>query len=97
MAPHTRFLTVPDLDATSELLRQLLGAEAFELVPRVDCYNGEPAQMYVDALALNHDRQPNDKATEIRDQAMRAAGLAVPIDVGIYGPALILTGAERLD
>jgi hypothetical protein len=86
-----------DPDATDELICRLLGADVFERVPRINAYKGEAAQMYVDEMALIRDRHPNDRATSIRDQALRAAGVAVPIDVGIYGPALILTGAERLD
>jgi hypothetical protein len=53
--------------------------------------------MYVDELAINRDRNPNDRATAIRDQALHAVGLATPNDAGIYGPALILTGSDRLD
>jgi len=86
-----------DMDATIDYIQKILETDGYEIIAAVNAYEGAPAQMYADELALNNGRKPNDKATEIRDANYVAKGIAIPNDAGIFGPVLIFTGIDCLE
>lgn len=71
-----------------------LNASGIEFVSGVDHYEGEPAQLIVDEDHALKNLPLNNLAIAIRDTAFAAQGISSADP--IFGPALVLTGADQL-
>lgn len=86
-----------DIDSVIDYVLKVLDAESYEDVPGVTAYQGKPAQMYADEMALDRALRFNEAATAIRDANYEANQIPIPADSGLHGKVLILTESDRLE